>query len=199
MAFTQKPGDSSSEKKNQEQEPTNGDKEKEQEAKLEELENHLQNTREKLREMEKENEELLGRLQRARADFSNYKKRIEKDRFQDRVRAQEELILELCPILDNFVRALQVSPRSKEGRNLCRGVEMIYKQLWSVLEKRGLEEIEALNRPFDPNFHEAVERVNLEDKPAEMVVEVLQKGFKLGDKVLRPSMVKVNKGGDEDE
>ncbi len=199
MAFTQKPGNGSREKKNQEQEPTNCDEKKEQEAKLEKLEEHLLDTREKLREMEQENEELLARLQRARADFSNYKKRIEKDRFQDRVRAQEELILELFPVMDNFNRALEVSPRSKEARNLCRGVEMIYKQLWDVLEKRGLEEIEALNQPFDPNFHEAVERVNYEDKPAEMVVEVLQKGFKLGDKVLRPSMVKVNKGGDEDE
>ncbi len=199
MAFTQKPGNNSSEKKNQEQEPTNGGEEKEQEARLKELENHLQNTREKLREMEEENEELLARLQRARADFSNYKRRIEKDRFQDRVRAQEELILELLPILDNFARALQVSPRSKEARNLCQGVEMIYKQLWSVLEQRGLEEIEALNKPFDPNLHEAVERVYQEDKPAEMVVEVLQKGFKVGEKILRPSMVKVNKGGDEDE
>ncbi len=178
---------------------TNQKKEQELQKDFEGLKQELEKAREIIREKEEENEQLMGRLQRAKADFANYKKRVEKNRFQDRLRAQEEVILELLPVLDNFERALQVSPEDKEAQNLCKGVEMIFKQLWTILREKGLEEVEALEKPFDPNLHEAVERVCLEDKPAEMVVEVVQKGYKMGDKVLRPSMVKVNKGGDEDE
>lgn len=181
------------------EEITNQKNEEEHQDDYERLKGELEKARQLIKEKEEENEQLMARLQRAKADFANYKKRIEKNRFQDRVRAQEEVILELLPVLDNFERALQVNPENKEAQNLCKGVEMIFKQLWTTLKELGLEEIEALGKPFDHNLHEAVERVCLEDKPAEMVVEVIQKGYKMGARVLRPSMVKVNKGGDEDE
>ncbi len=186
------------EEKNQDNQPSQAE-EKEKKQEVAELRAELEGVKESIQQKQEENEQLVARLQRAKADFANYKKRVEKSRFQDKIRAQEEIILELLPVLDNFERALQVNPKDKEARNICKGVEMIYKQLLTLLQEKGMEEIEALDQPFDPHFHEAVERVWVEEKPAEMVVEVIQKGYRMGEKVLRPSLVKVNKGGDEDE
>ncbi len=201
MEFSKKQTGKTEEETGQEKKEARSKKreEKEHKQEIKELKKEIEKIRELMEKKEEENEQLVARLQRAKADFSNYKKRIEKNRFTDKLRAQEELILDLLPVLDNFERALQVNPENKEAKNLCKGVEMIFKQLWTVLQQIGLQEIEALDKPFDPNLHEAVERICLEDKPAEMVVEVVQKGYKMGDRVLRPSMVKVNKGGDDDE
>jgi len=167
--------------------------------KIKVLEKELEEKEKLLREKEAEKEQVLEKLQRAKADFANYKKRVEKARFQDKIRAQEEIILELLPVLDNFERALAVEFSSKEVEKFGQGVDMIFKQIKKILAQKGLEEIPAEGKPFDPQIHEAVERVYDENKGEDIVVEVIQKGYKIDDRVLRPSMVKVNKGGDRDE
>lgn len=141
-----------------------------------------------LSKKEEELEEVTNRLLRLQADFANYKNRAEKEK-SDVVRyASEKLIGELLPILDNFERALD-SEKEKDG--FYEGVELIYSQIVNALGNNGLSEIEALGEEFDPNLHHAVIMESCEDHDSQTVIEVLQKGYKLNDKVIRPSMVKV--------
>lgn len=156
---------------------------------------HLQSL---LAQEKEEKEALLKRLQRAQADFSNYKKRVEKDRFQDKVRTQQEFMEALLPVLDNFERALE-SQEDVEGQGFKKGVEMIFKQFLAVLQGLGLEEVKAQDKPFNPQYHEAIEPVECCHIPPDTVVEVVQKGYKMGDCLLRPALVKVSKGGDDNE
>lgn len=164
----------------------------------EQLWRELEILKNKFKEQQEEKELLLKRLQRAQADFKNYKQRIEKSRFQDRVLAQEETVLKLLPILDNFERALDYKKDSQDD-NYAQGVAMIYRQLRSTLEEIGLKEIKALGEQFDPEFHEAVERVDDCEAKNDTVLEVVQKGYVFGSNLLRPALVKVSKGGEIDE
>ncbi len=137
-----------------------------------------------------EMEELKGTLIRRQADFENYRKRIERERQQDRHRGIEGIIEALLPVLDGFDRALAAhgDPSYEEHR---KGFELIARQLHDALAKRGLERIEAEGKPFDPFMHHAVERVESEDFPDGTVVGVLQTGYRFHDRVLRPAMVRV--------
>jgi len=104
-----------------------------------------------------------------------------------------EVLIRILPIMDNFERALQ-SPRetmSEEMQSFVAGYEMIYKQLREVLEKEGVTKMEAVGKPFDPQYHQAVTRVASDTYENDTVAEVLQEGYLLGDKTLRPAMVKV--------
>lgn len=139
----------------------------------------------------KEIEEINERYLRLQADFVNYKKRIEKEKESIYSYASEEIINSLLPIVDNFERALSSSTNKEDS--FYKGMDMIYKQLLEVLENNGLEEIEALHCEFDPNYHHAVFQEESEEYEEGIVLEVLQKGYKLNDKVIRPSMVKVAK------
>jgi len=125
--------------------------------------------------------------------FANYKKRSSAERLQVAGVIKGELISTLLPVMDNFERALNVpqEKQSEEVRPFIEGYEMIYKQLAGVLEKAGVRKIEALDKPFDPNYHQAVMRVPAEGVANDTIVEVLQDGYLLGDKTLRPAMVKV--------
>lgn len=143
-----------------------------------------------LEEKDKEIEELTNRLLRLQADFMNYKNRVEKDRENMFAYATEDLINQLLPILDNFERALD-SVEEKDG--FYQGVNMIYEQFLGVLKDNGLCEIQCIGKAFDPNLHHAVFMEETEDKEEGTVLEVLQKGYMLNDKVIRPSMVKVAK------
>jgi molecular chaperone GrpE len=137
----------------------------------------------------KEKEELVSRLQRLQADFENFRKRSTKEKVDIINSANVELITVLLPVLDNFQRALEGAEDSK----FVEGIKMIYKQFKDILEKEGLQEIDCLDKPFDPNLHEGIMQVEEPDKPENTVVEVLQKGYTFKDKVIRPAMVKVNK------
>lgn len=139
----------------------------------------------------KELEELNERYLRLQADFVNYKKRVEKEKESIYSYASEEIINSLLPIVDNFERALSSSSNKEDS--FYEGMDMIYKQLLEVLGKNGLEEIEALHCEFDPNYHHAVFQEESEEHEEGIVLEVFQKGYKLNDKVIRPSMVKVAK------
>jgi len=138
-------------------------------------------------------EELKNRHLRLQADFTNYKKRVEKEKENTYLYATGELISKILPVIDNFDRALSVKIEETSIENLYQGVEMVYKQLWDILKESGLEEIDALNQKFDPNYHHAVSQEENEDYEEDTVTEVFLKGYKLKDRIVRPSMVKVSK------
>ncbi|MDA8227055.1 MAG: nucleotide exchange factor GrpE [Desulfitobacterium hafniense] len=131
-------------------------------------------------------------LQRLQAEFDNYRKRTQKEKEDTSRFASERILVELLPILDNFERAVDAAQTNQDFKAFSQGVEMILRQMQKVLEKEGLTPIDPVGKPFDPNLHEAVLQVESEDHPENIVVEELQRGYYLKEKVLRPSMVKVS-------
>lgn len=127
------------------------------------------------------------RYLRLMADFQNYKKRVEKEKKDLYAYANEKIMSELLSVIDNFERALQ----QEAGDGFKEGMEMIFKQLGDVLEKSGLAEIAAQGEDFDPNVHNAVMTEETEEYESGKVSGVMQKGYTLNGKVIRPSMVKV--------
>lgn len=137
--------------------------------------------------------EMQQRYLRLQADFANFKKRTANEKLQISELVKMEVLTNVLPVMDNFERALQV-PQDKmtdDVKSFIDGYEMIYKQLLAVLEKEGVAKIDAVGKPFDPNFHQAVMRVESDEYENDTVVEVLQDGYLLGEKTLRPAMVKV--------
>jgi molecular chaperone GrpE len=135
------------------------------------------------------------RLLRTTADFDNFKKRAAREK-QDAIRyANEGLLEKLVPVLDTFDMALSAAQTSnaEAAQSLQAGVAMIYQQLKKVLTEVGLEEIDATNQPFDPNWHEAVSQQETSDVPEGHVVQQLRKGYKLRDRLVRPATVIVAK------
>jgi molecular chaperone GrpE len=144
-----------------------------------------------LEELRREKDSLQDRLLRTAAEFDNYRKRVERERKDLADYMKADVLTELLPIVDNFERALQAP--SSEGGSLRKGVELIHRQMVDFLRKRGVTPIESLGADFDPNFHQAVIH---ETSPAHRegeVIEELQRGYMLGEKLLRPAMVKVAK------
>mgnify|MGYP001377245079 CR=1 FL=1 len=139
-----------------------------------------------------ENKKLTDRMLRLQAEYENYKRRTEKEKIAERKYKAQDLAVELLPIIDNFERALQTEV-SEENKSFLEGMQMIYQQLQTALESQGIEKIDAVNKEFDPNMHHAVMQVEEEDMESNIVVEELQTGYMLKDKVIRPAMVKVNK------
>jgi molecular chaperone GrpE len=137
---------------------------------------------------------LNDRYLRSIADFDNYRKRTEREKEDFRKYAVANMLRELLPVLDNFDRALD---HAEEGDDFHRGVLMIYKQLFDVLQKAGLKPIDETGVKFNPNIHEAVIREEDPSVPSHTVTAVLQKGYFLHDRVLRPALVKVAVGGPE--
>lgn len=127
---------------------------------------------------------------RLMAEFQNYKRRTEKEKGDIHRYATENLVIQLVEILDNFDRALDQSEATQD-KAFLEGMELIFKQLTDVLSKNGVEEINALGEDFDPNFHNAVMMEDTDKYESGKVSEVLQKGYILNGKVVRPSMVKV--------
>ena len=130
---------------------------------------------------------------RLQADFANYKKRTASEKLQISEVVKMDVLSRILPVIDNFERALKAPTDavSDDVHSFIEGYEMIYKQLMAVLEKEGVTKIEAVGKPFDPNYHQAVMRVPSEEYDDDIVVEVLQEGYLLGEKTLRPAMVKV--------
>ncbi|HUS89559.1 MAG TPA: nucleotide exchange factor GrpE [Desulfosporosinus sp.] len=137
-------------------------------------------------------EDHYGQLQRLQADFDNYRKRTQKEKTELIKYASERLVGELLPVLDNFDRAVSAAKVNPDFTSFSQGVEMILRQMQTALSKEGLRAMDAVGQPFDPNLHEAVLRVASEEHPENTVVEELQKGYYLKEKVLRPCMVKVS-------
>jgi len=152
--------------------------------------------KQKLEEKTSEAEEYKNLAQRIKAEFDNYKKRVLKEN-EERIKlANEALIQEILPILDAFERGLNVKnmvENNEKFASFYEGMEMIYKRLKDLLATYGLKEIDALNKPFDPQYHDALMMEQSDKYKEETVIEVLEKGYMLNDKVLRPAKVKVGK------
>ncbi len=131
---------------------------------------------------------------RARADFANFKRRTEEERESLKTFLSEKLLSSLLPITDNFERALLASETTKDYDKLIGGINAVYRQLADLLAREGVEPINALYEPFDPNLHNAVVREETTDYPENTVVAELQKGYTIGGRVLRPTMVRVSTG-----
>lgn len=144
------------------------------------------------RAAEKRAEEEHEKLLRALADFTNYRRRIREELGQAKQFGIEDLVIRLLPILDNFERAIKAAEELEDFDALHGGVVLVLRQLGDVLEKEGVKRIEAAQgEQFDPAKHEAVMREDTEEYPDNSIVEEIQSGYMLGDKVIRPSMVKV--------
>ena len=137
-------------------------------------------------------DEHYNHLLRLQAEFDNYRRRTQKEKTEIIKHASERLVTELLPVLDNFERAAASAQSNPDFNAFSQGVDMIFRQLQTALNKEGLKGIEAVGQPFDPNLHDAVLRVESDEHPENTVVEELQKGYYLKEKVLRPSMVKVS-------
>ena len=126
------------------------------------------------------------------ADMENLKRRLEKEHQNSMKFILQSFLESLLPVLDNFERSLNIPAPTDEVAAVLKGNQMIYDQLMNVLKKNGLEVIEAQGKEFDPNFHQAVMMVEDENYESNIVVEELQKGYMLKDRVIRASLVKVN-------
>jgi molecular chaperone GrpE len=149
----------------------------------------------RLKASEAKAEEKHDRLLRVTAEFENYKKRAERDINDFRKFANESLIKDILPIVDNLERALEISDGDDEktSDSMREGVEMTLKGLLNTLKKYGVVPIESLEKPFDPNFHQAVMQEESETRPDNTVSQELQKGYMMQDRLLRPAMVVVSK------
>ena len=145
-------------------------------------------------ELTKQRDDYYDRLLRKTAEFDNYRKRTDRERQQLAEAAAADLIKDLLPLVDDLERALKADAGSDAGTAIRRGVELIYKQLLDTLRKRGVTPIEALGQDFDPHFHMAVTYEPAEGRREGEVVEEFTRGYMLGDRLLRPAMVKVAKG-----
>jgi molecular chaperone GrpE len=145
---------------------------------------------EALGRLQAEKDELMQTMVRRQADFENFRKRIERERDEERRRGIERVLEDLLPALDAFDRALKAhdNPAYEEYK---KGLTLIYQQLWNTAAKHGLEKIDAAGKPFDPRFHQAIERVETTQHEEGTNLDVLQDGYLFHGRVLRPSIVRV--------
>lgn len=141
-----------------------------------------------LKQEREKSDEYYDHLKRNMAEFDNFKKRISKEKDMMYNTISADLVSNLLPILDNFEKALNAETTDESYK---QGMMMIYTQFQDTLKNIGVEEIEALNKTFDPNFHEAVMHVEDENYGEKEVTDVFRKGYKIGDKIIRHAMVKV--------
>jgi len=145
-------------------------------------------------QLKQQRDDYYDRLLRKTAEFDNYRKRTDRERLQLSEAAAADLLTELLPLVDDMERALKADAGSDGGDAVRRGVELIHKQLIEILRKRGVKPIDALGADFDPHFHMAVSHEPADGRREGEVVEEFRRGYMLGDRLLRPAMVKVAKG-----
>ena len=145
--------------------------------------------------LQADRDQLFDRLQRLAAEFDNYRKRSAREQAQQATRANERLVKELLPVLDDLGRALEAAADHEEAK-LEEGVRLVHRSLESLLEREGLAEI-GTEGPFDPHVHEAL-LTQPSELPEGQVLQVIQKGYSLGDRVLRPARVVVSAGPPEE-
>jgi len=153
----------------------------------------LKETKKKLKKCQKLKEEYLAGWQRTRADFLNYKKQ-EMERLKEIMEySSQDLILKILPILDNLEKAKTQIPSDFKDNEWVKGISQVRIQLQDFLKKEGIEEIETIGKKFDPNFHEALEKIQVENEEPGKVIKEIQKGYTLNGKVIRPAKVKITK------
>ncbi len=147
---------------------------------------------EKIDALELEVSELRDKFLRNEAELQNFKRRSNEERIRERKYANAEFAKAILPMIDNFDLAFEKEKENNQIKDALKGFDMIYKNLKTTLEEQGLKEIEALGKPFDPNYHQAVMTEENEDVEAGTVIEVYQKGYMFKERLLRPAMVKVS-------
>jgi molecular chaperone GrpE len=152
----------------------------------------LDRLRAKLQEAEQKRDEYLYLAQRTQADFENYQKRMKRDQTEERRFAQLPLAADLLPALDNLERATTAAEQAGEKGPLVQGVAMVRTQLLDILRRHGITPIEAQGKPFDPNLHQAVLQQPSKEHPPMTVLQVLERGYLIHDRVLRPARVVVS-------
>jgi molecular chaperone GrpE len=145
-------------------------------------------------ELQRQRDEYYDLLLRKSAEFDNYRKRVDRDRQTLSDAAAASMIEELLPLMDDLERALKAEGGDESGESYRRGVELIHQQLAEILRKRGVRAIEVLGADFDPYYHQAVAHEPAEGRREGEIIEEFRRGYMLGDRLLRPSMVKVAKG-----
>ena len=171
-------------------ENTEGKEENTTEETVETVEENKESTmEEKLEEAQKQAKDNLDKYIRQLAEFENFRKRSNSEKTAMYSNGVRDTVEKLLPVIDNFERAVEAADDKEDP--MYKGVEMILKQFMEILENLGVKEIPSKGEPFDPNVHSAVMHVDDESCDENVVVEVFQKGYTLGDKVIRPSMVKV--------
>ena len=145
-------------------------------------------------ELTRQRDDYYDRLLRATAEFDNYRRRTERERQQFAESAAADLIKELLPLIDDLERAARAEGGTDGGEGVRRGVELIHRQLLDTLRKRGVTPIDAVGQDFDPHFHNAVTYEPAEGRRDGEVLEEFARGYMLGDRLLRPAMVKVARG-----
>lgn len=155
----------------------------------------IDKVKKQLKDCQKEKQEYLDGWQRSKAEFINFKKRSEETKKELLQYSSEKIILEIIPTIDNFEQAFKNKDVWESvDENWRKGIELIYSQLKDVLKRNNVEEIESLGLRFDPKIHESIETIIVEDKKDnDKILEVLQKGYRIGDKVIRHPNVKVGK------
>ena len=153
-------------------------------------------TRSELKRVETENAELKDRLARRQADFENYRKRVDRERTETYNRVVADIATKLLPVVDNLKRALEAessveSAESDEFRHFLSGVDLIFKQLNGVLDALGVKPIAAVGEQFNPHIHEAVVTEATDEFEPDTVMQEIVAGYRLGDKLIRPALVKV--------
>lgn len=154
---------------------------------------HIDRLQEQLEKLQAEKDEIFARLQRVSADYINYQKRSAKQ-ITESIDYEKELIIKsLLPVLDNFEHTLNAAENNADVEGLRKGVKIIYEQILSILKNYGIEQVSSVGKPFDPAYHQAVMQEIAEDKEDGIILKELVKCYKIGDKVLRPGRVVVNK------
>ncbi len=161
---------------------------KQQDENLEQKQNEKAEKNKKVTQMKEELEEMTDRYKRVLAEFENFKKRSQKEREQLYNSILSDIIEVILPVLDNLENALKAETKDE---NYKQGIELVQKQFKDVLKSKGIEEINAVGETFDPSLHEAVSSIQDEKRGEKEIVEVYRKGYKIGNKVIRHSMVVV--------
>jgi len=150
-----------------------------------------ENLNNKIEELEKKANEYLDGWQRSRAEFANYKKRIEREQAQAYQAAAGNIIKKFLEVADDLERALKNRPQDKEGAEWANGIELIYRKLLAIMEAEGVKVMDVSGQTFDPNLHEAISHEEVEGYSEGEIMEVVKQGYLLGDRVLRPALVRV--------
>ncbi|WP_083402083.1 nucleotide exchange factor GrpE [Bacillus sp. MUM 116] len=155
-------------------------------------ETNVQDLLKDIEELKNKLDEADNRYLRLQADFDNFRRRSRLDQEASEKYRAQKLVTDLLPALDNFERAMKVEVDNEQTKSLLQGMEMVYRGILDALKKEGLEPIEAVEKEFDPHMHQAVMQESNENYGSNIIIEEFQKGYLLKDRVIRPSMVKVN-------
>ncbi len=167
------------------------EEEMETESESEESKNLKDILKEQLEEAQNEVSSTLDGWQRTQAEFINYKKRMEREQIRMRENASVRVIKSFLAVVDDLDRAILNRPQEGEGSDWADGIDLVFKKMLTALENEGVKPMEAIGEEFDPNLHEAIMQEESKDHKSGEIIEVIQKGYLIGERVLRPAMVKV--------